>query len=322
MTRRVLVSLLLLATVAVAHAARPRLLLVGNKAEDTLSFVDADTRQVLATTTTGRGPHEVAATPDGRKAFVANYEGAGDSISVIDVEARKELRRIPTDPYRQPHGLAVSSDGRTLYATCEQNRAVIELDVATEKITRHFDTGQSVTHMIALTPDGKRAYTANIGSGTSSPINLETGTVGTPIPTGPGCEGIAATPDGRFVWTANNAAGTLSVIDTHTDKVVETIPCPGFPIRVKFTRDGARALVSRAVSNDLAVYNAVTRKLIKHVPTGSTPVGLLIDPDGKRAYIANTAADRVSILDLQTLKITGEITAGKTPDGLAFAAPD
>src|SRR5687768_17256007 len=86
-------------------------LAIGNKADDTLSFVDADTLKEVAKTSTGRGPHEVVVTPDGKKAYVSNYEGPGDSISVIDVGARKGLQRIELGEHRAPHGLAINREG-------------------------------------------------------------------------------------------------------------------------------------------------------------------------------------------------------------------
>ena len=73
-------------------------LLICNKSDDTVSFVDSETFVVLGTTTTGRGPHEIAVTPDGRWGCVPNYEASESSISHIDVTAREELRKIPLAP--------------------------------------------------------------------------------------------------------------------------------------------------------------------------------------------------------------------------------
>src|SRR6266567_1604689 len=189
----------LLAASAAYGESEPALLLIGNKSEDTLSFVDACTLKEVAKTTTGRGPHEVAVTPDGKKAFVSNYEGPGDSISVVAVSARKELGRIPLGEHRAPHGLAVSRDATKVYATCERSQSVIELDVATEKIVRVFKTDQKGTHMLVLTPDGKKLYTGNMGSGSSTVIDLVKGDILTQIKTGANCEGVDVTPDGKQV---------------------------------------------------------------------------------------------------------------------------
>lgn len=301
-----------------AAPAAGGLLLIGNKSDDTLSFVDTATLKTLATTTTGRGPHEVTVTPDGKWAFVANYEGPGDSISLVDVAARKELRKIPLGEHRGPHGIQTSRDGKLVYATCERTQSVIELEVSTEKIRRAFNTDQNVTHMLVLTPDGKKLYTANIGSGTSTVIDLTAGKVVAQIPTGAGCEGIDVTPDGTQVWTTNREADTVSVIETATDKVVATLPARGFPIRVKITPDGKRALVSCAQANELAVYDVPARKEIKRIPVGAVPVGILIEPDGDQAWVACTAANTVARFDLKTLESVGQVQAGRQPDGLAL----
>jgi DNA-binding beta-propeller fold protein YncE len=89
----------------------PVILLVANKSDNTLSWLDVDSGEVLGTTSTGSGPHEVTVTPDGRWAFVANYEGTGDSISLIDVDKMEEVKRIPIDPYHAPHGIQSNADG-------------------------------------------------------------------------------------------------------------------------------------------------------------------------------------------------------------------
>src|SRR5690606_38590073 len=133
----------------------------------------------------------------------------GDSISVIDVAARQEKSRIPLGEHKAPHGLALNSDGSKLYATCERSESVVEIDVATGKITRAFNTGQKGTHMLVLTSDDKKLYTGNMGSGSCTVIDLVKGEVIKHLKTGATCEGVDITPDGRQVWTTNNGDDTL-----------------------------------------------------------------------------------------------------------------
>ncbi len=305
--------------VPVFSLAAETILLIGNKSDDTLTFVDAETLEVLGQTTTGRGPHELVVTPDGKWAYVANYEGPGDSLSLIDVASREEVKKIPLKPYFGPHGIAVSKDGSKVYATCERTQCVIELDTKKQEVGRAFETSQKGTHMLVLTPDEKKIFTANMGSGTVSVIDLEKGESVATIKTGAECEGIDITPDGKEVWASNRAEDTISIIDASSHEVVATVPCEGFPIRVKITPKGDLALVSCARRNELAVFDVAERKLIKRMPTGTTPVGILIEPEGKRAFVANTRSHKVIVLDLQTLEIAGSISAGNTPDGLAWA---
>lgn len=294
------------------------ILLVANKSDNTLSWLDADTGEVLGTTTTGTGPHEVAVTPDGKWAFVANYEGSGDSISLIDVERMEEVRRISIDPYRAPHGIQAGHDGEKVYVTVENSRAVIELDVETGAVTASFETDQATTHMLVLHPDGDRLYTANIGSGTLSIIDLKGNRAVKHVATGAGAEGIDITPDGKFVWVTNRSADTVSIIDTETEEKVADLPASGFPIRVKFTPDGRHALVSAAQAGDVIVFDVAEREAIQRVSTGATPVGILNEPDGGRAFIANTQANTISVMALPSFEITGTLRAGNTPDGMAL----
>ena len=304
--------------VVAAVAAAGSVLLICNKTDDTVSFVDATTLEVLGTTTTGRGPHEVATTPDGKWGFVSNYEGSGNTISLIDIHQMEEVRKISIDPHRAPHGILVNNDGTKVYATCENTKTIIELDIKIEKITRSFKTNANVSHMLVLTPDEKKIYVANIGSGSVTVIDMADNKI-KQIKTDDGCEGMDITPDGRHVWAGNGAADNISIIDTETDEVVETVVCKGFPIRVKATPDGKHVLVSCATANEVAVFDAETYEEKARINTGTAPIGVLVAPDGKRAYVANTRANTVTVLDLEKWEVIGKIKAGNTPDGLGFA---
>src|ERR1700674_5639585 len=86
-------------------AAETRALLVLNKDENALAIVDPVAMRVVGRVPTGEGPHEVTASSDGKFAFVANYgaRNPGNTISVIDIAAQKELRRVDLGPLRRPH---------------------------------------------------------------------------------------------------------------------------------------------------------------------------------------------------------------------------
>jgi len=297
-------------------------LLVLNKAESTLAIIDPATLQVLGRVPTGEAPHEIIASADGRLGFVSNYGSAkpGNTISVIDIAARKELRRVDLGPLLRPHGITES--GGKIYFTVEGSRAVARYDPASNRVDWLMGTGQSGTHMVVVAPDKSKLYTANTVSGSVTMIRL-VDAQGSPsiaqIEAGKGAEGIDISPDGHWLWVAHRGDGGLSIIDTSTDKVVETLKAGQQPIRVKFTPDGKRVLISDAFGGDLIVFDAAARKEIKRVQIGSTPVGILITPDGRRAFVAQSAAGKVAVVNLETLAVDKAIEPGKGPDGMAWA---
>ncbi|MGH7546120.1 MAG: YncE family protein [Gemmatimonadota bacterium] len=292
-------------------------LLVTNKAENTVSFVDPATRAELARVPSGRSPHEIAVTPEGRWAFVANY--GESSLTVVDVRAMRADGRVDLGPHSRPHGIVVAPDGRTVWVTTEGSRHVVAVDVATRRVARAIETGQQVTHMLALASSRGKLYTANLGSGTATVIDLAAGTVLRHIPTGAGAEGIAVTPDERWVLVTNREAGTLSVIDAETDQVVHEAAAGEFPIRVEVTPDGRRALVSDARAREVLEFHVGTWEVHRRLAVGAFPVGIEIAPGGDRAYVANTEDDRITELDLVAWRRVGTIVAGDEPDGMAYA---
>ncbi len=317
-------------------------LVVLNKSEATASIVDLGDGTLRATIATGIGPHEIAISGDGKRAVVSNYGGnkPGNSLTVIDLVALEVERTIDLDEHRRPHGI-VFLDARTrVLVTVEDSQACLVVDVDEGDVLSTIDTDQATSHMVAVTPDGKRAFVANIVSGSVSVLDLTAGKRMATIVTAAGCEGMAITPDGRFVWTTNRAANSLSVIDTKSLEVVDTLACGGrFPIRVAFTPDGTRALVSNAASGDVAIFDVAARKHLgkvamkvdkaenldgrlfaKAFEDTPVPIGLLVHPDGTRAYVANTLADMVTVIDLATLKITARLPTGREPDGLGWTA--
>lgn len=297
-------------------------LLVLNKADSTLAFVDPASLQVLAKIPTGNAPHEVAVSTDGRIALVANYGTGpepGSTVSIVDTAARKETKRLALPLFR-PHG--TYAIGSHIYFTAEGSRVVARYDVPSGAIDWICGTDANVTHMVVVAPGEKKIYTANIGSDSVTVIDLTNAPraiVARQIAVGKGPEGIDLSPDGHEIWVAHRGDGALSIIDTATEKVAQTITTgTKMANRVKFTRDGKRVLISDVPSNQVLVYDAATKLLVKKIATDAGPEGILIAPDGKRAFVACANAGKVAVLDLDTLTITGSVATGNQPDGMAW----
>ncbi|HEU4594805.1 MAG TPA: YncE family protein [Pyrinomonadaceae bacterium] len=305
--------------------AAESLLLVLNKAENSLAMVDPSTMQVVARVPVGIGPHEVATSADGRTAYVANYgtqQVLGDSISVIDIAARKELKKIDLGALKRPHGIA-ERDGK-IYFTSELSRAVARLDPATERVDWVMGTGQKIGHMLVVHPKRPTIYTINLLNDNVSVLELDKGGEPGPPPrithvaVGKGPEGADISPDGRELWVGHNGDGGVSIIDTETNKVKETIKAGGVPIRVKFTPDGKYVLISNPEGGDLAIFDAATRKELKRLPVGEAAVGVIVAPDSRRAFVATMASGKVFQINLESMTVAGSVETGKGPDGLGW----
>ena len=292
-------------------------LLVGNKDENSMVFVDPATNKILGKVPTGNGPHEIAASTDGKLAFVANYgtgPAPGNTISVIDVVNQKEVRKVDLTPLQRPHGLWFA-DGK-VYFTAEANRVVGRYDPAANKIDWIMGTGQGTTHMVVVDSAG-RVFTANI---TGNTISLIEKNVVTTIPVGQGPEAIDVSPDAKECWTAHSRDGGVSVIDIAAKKVVQTIPIgTKRSNRLKFTPDGKHVLISDLDGNEVVVLDTSSRKEIKRIKMGRTPEGILMAKDGSRAYVAEAGENRIAIVDLKTMEVTGHLTTGDGPDGMAWS---
>ncbi len=315
-------------------------LVVLNKAEASASLLNLATGKEVHKIPTGVGPHEVAISPDGKTAVVADYGAnqGGSTLTVINLEAHAVQKTIDLSPHLRPHGIEYLADGKRVVVTSERSQMLLVVNIELGEVVQTIETAAQASHMVAVTPNGERAFVANIASGSITAIDLVANKMIKEIKTGAGAEGIAVTPNGNEVWVTNRSADTVSVVDVNSLDVLAELPCASFPIRVKVTPDGKRALVSNAQSGDVAVFDVEKRELLKRISMNEianedaenrlfsdqfgkspVPVGILISPDGKHAYVANTNADIVTVIDLTTLEIVNRLRAGKEPDGLGWS---
>jgi YVTN family beta-propeller protein len=294
------------------------LLVVLNKSDHTAALVDPATGEVLRTVPTGVAPHEAAASPDGTRVYVADYGAsqAGHTLTVIDPWRGVVLRTVDLAPHTRPHGLAVDDTG-AVWITTEGSRSLLRLDPETLAITDVFETGQEVTHMVALSPDGRRAYTTSMGSGTVTFVDRQTGEIRS-LTTGNGPEGIAVTPDGAELWVAHRDDDDVAVLDAATGEELARLSTAQFPIRVETTPDGARVLVSSAEGNVLEIFDRATREKVGEIRMGAAPIGIEVAPDGRRAWVANTGADTVTVVDLESATVVDTLEPGREPDGMVW----
>src|SRR6266853_4551048 len=323
----------ILGACAFVPTTRADTVVVACKSEFQLALVDPATEKVLVKLPTGRGPHEVAVSPDGRTAYVSNFgrysvypagdtehDKAGHTITVIDLVDRKVKTTFDLGTHTGPHGMIVSHDGKLVWVTTETPQAVLELDSATGKILHVWNTTQDRSHMIVATPNETKFYVTNTVSGSVSVIDRSTGEAKV-VATGPGTEGIAISPDGKEVWAASRADAKISIIATATDTIVASFSSGGkSPKRMDFTPDGAQVWVTNPSSNQTTVFDAHAHELLASLTLAKSPSGVYISSDGRHAYITNAVANELTFIDVASRKILNTMPIGTDPDGIAWSA--
>src|SRR5215467_16100296 len=245
------------------------LLVIANQKEHTVLVVDPEERKELARVVVGVNGHEVMVSKDGRYAYVPIYGNSGvgrpgtdgSTIDVVDLQERKLVTTIDLGKPLRPHRAEWGPDG-LLYVTAELGNAVDVLDPSTRKIVAEIPTGQKESHMLVISPDGRRAYTANVGAGSVSVLDLKKRSLITTIPVAKSVQRISMSPDGNRVFTHDQDAPRIAVIDAGTNKIANWIEVPSVVYASEPTQD-SRWLLTLTRNSALYVIDLQSGKVAR-----------------------------------------------------------
>lgn len=308
-----------------------------------IAVVDPATMQIVARIHTGEDPHGVAVSADGRMAFTANTANdPSESVSVVDVVARKEVRRLDF-PKSRPHDIQVAR-GMAFFTAGGRN-AIGRHDPVRNQ-TDWLSTGSYGTRMMAIDEARDTIYATSQSS--KSVLILEgisrapSDVKLTVVPLGVAGEGIAVSPDGREVWTANNDKSGVSIVDVATKKVVTLPLATDHANRIAISPDGRLALLLDREIGELIVFDVASRKEVKRMrPPGAYPGDLMglgdiaIASNSSHAYVTVQDMDDkgsrsearqvvggyhyVAAINLKTLEIDGTVRTDIPGDELTWA---
>jgi YVTN family beta-propeller protein len=304
------------------------LLLVANKGDQSLGIIDPVSGQQVATVAEGGVTgHEVIASPDGKLAYVPIYGDSGvgkpgtdgNNLVVIDIAARKVVGNLDFGKALRPHCPLFGPKDGLLYVTTELDNSITVIDPHTLKIVGTVPTGQAESHMLAISSDGLRGYTANVGPGTVSVLDLKARKTLAIIPISKNPQRIALSVDDRMAFTADQTKPQLAVIDTATNKLKTWVPLPDVGYGAAPTPDGRWLVIALPKANKAAAIDLKTMQVAHTIDLPSAPQEVAIRPDGKAAYVSCDASGKVAVINLADWKVEKLITAGKAADGLAWA---
>lgn len=225
-------------------------LVVINQPQRTLQRVDLPSGKVSFTARMGDRPHEVSIFPDGRFAVVPIYgNGAvgrpgtdGASLELVELATGTvKAVALPGGGLR-PHDARFESDG-LLYVTAELREAVLVIDPKSLAVVAHIPTGRSQSHSLALSPDGRRAFTANVSTGSVSILDLRKRRLEGVVEAADMVQRITVSPNGRQVYTHDQRHPRIIVIDPNKRAVTRTYRLPGLAYVSAATSDGRHLIV-------------------------------------------------------------------------------
>lgn len=299
-------------------------LFVANQFEHTALLIDLGNRKTIFTAGVDINGHEVAISPDRKLGYVPIYGNSGvgkpgtdgGTIEVVDLQTGRTTAIIDLPKAVRPHLAKFGPDG-LMYVTAELANSIYAVDVNTHKVVSENPTGQVESHMFVLAPDGSRAYTANVSTGTVSVVDLRKHTLITSIQVADKIQRISIAPDGQHIYTHDQEKPRIAVIDAATNKISKWLDVPATVYSSAPTPDGRR-LVANAPSGRIFVLELATGK-VEHAYDIPPAVGAIaITPDGSYAYVSCPQAGTIEVLNLGDNKLEEPLKLTKGVDGLAW----
>ncbi|MFK8114536.1 MAG: beta-propeller fold lactonase family protein [Rubripirellula sp.] len=176
-------------------------IVTANQISNSVSLIhkQASAWQLVDEVNCGEYPVDLEFTPDGKTLLVTSqWDGKLHLLQIVDQKLKKTGSiHLGMDP----HGIAISSDGRKAYVGLVATAQVAEVDLQTQTVTRHFECGRWPRYL-TLTPDGSRLAVGSGGDGNIKVLDTETGKelYEEPLANGTNLGQMLASSDGKYAY--------------------------------------------------------------------------------------------------------------------------
>jgi DNA-binding beta-propeller fold protein YncE len=342
-------------------APKQESLYVTNNGKNAISLLDLGAEGQLLENNTSAFPNEVSGPDrvvigsDGNSLYVGtNENNFSGTVSQFTVASNGTLTLknppwVTTDVNQPPEALALSPDGRSLYAADSTNFGgqpgfVTQYTVGsggllTLKEPPTVAAGGGPVTGVAVAPNGASAYASNFGENTVSQYSVGAGGVLSPmtpatVASGANPSSVAITPDGGSLYVVDKAARavsqyTIGAGGALSPKTPATVPTGEAPEEVAISPDGKNVYVSdKAEKGEISQYTvepggALAPKSPASVPAERQPTGLAISPDSRNLYVTEVFSNTVSQYRIGAngnLSLLATARTGVEPKGIAFSS--
>ena len=303
-------------------------LIAALKGAHSVSIVDPESaKQIAVVPENGVTVHEVTVSPDAQTIYAPIYGNSGvgkpgtdgQLLVAIDLPSRKIVNTLDFGHGVRPHCPLFGPKDGMLYVTTELDKTISVIDPKTLKIVGTIPTGQPESHMLAISHDGTRGYTANVGPGTVSVLDMNERKMLKVIPISGQTQRISVSMDDKMVFTADQTKPQLAVIDTATNEVKHWVKLPGLGYGTAPTPDGHWLVVAVPGAKQVAIVDLQSMEVAHTIDVPRSPQESLVRPDGQMAYVSCDASNQIAAIRTSDWKLDKLIDVGKGVDGLAWA---
>jgi PQQ-dependent catabolism-associated beta-propeller protein len=294
---------------------------VSNEKGNTISVVDTDKMETVATIKTGQRPRGIEVTPDGKYVIVAL--GDDDTIQMYDAKTFADAGNLPSGP--DPEQFALDPAGKFLYAANENDAMVTIIDMAKRAAVGQVTVGTEPEGMV-VSPDSKELICTSETASLVHFIDTASRQIVSNLLVGSRPRFSAFKSDGSELWVTSEIGGTLAIIDPATRKLKQTVTfeIPGLrseaiqPVGINLTKNGKLGFIDLGPANRVAVVDGATHAVIKYLLVGQRVWHGAFTPDEKYLVVANGVSNDVSVIDVAGLRVIKSIQVGELPWGVAF----
>ncbi len=287
-------------------------------------------------------PLAMALHPDGRHLVITNNGWSKPSLRVVDLERRQVVQKMALE--HAWLGLLWQSDGTRLLSAGAADNSVLEVEWRRDRLVPgrtlvlappqkggRPETMQNPGFVggLALSPDAKVLYAAQVYGEAVAAVDLATGAVLARTSLAAEAYAAAVPRDGSAVYVSVWGGSRIAVLEPRTLRPLADIAVGEHPNAMVFSKDGKRLFVACANTNAVWVVDLETRRAVERIgvalsptaPAGSTPNALALSPDGTTLLVANADNNTVAVVDVTRpgeSRFRGFVPTGWYPTGVLF----
>ena len=298
---------------------RGTVLAVVHKSDHSVGFYDAGSGGLEDLVALDPFPHEMAVDRVKGLAYISHFgvalaedEGdGGNTISVVDLNARQRVGRLSCGEDRRPHGVCLDDRGR-LYVTSEgASRLLIAPEPASLEFSARLPTLGRGSHIVSVTPDGRTAFVSNMATATLSVFDLkQQDRAPEVLQVGRRPEGSYFDTTRRRLYVTNRESASLSVLDVDSNRLLPPIETRPGPVRIAAA--DRTLIVAMYHDRSVGLVDMEDPNTQSYVPLPGKPISVSYDSPTGCAFVS-IIGDRVCALDLPLRCLLGDIETRSDP---------